>query len=176
MSAGGILCWERRLCVREWDWRCLGTAMEAKRLLEAKLAELGPARVGLALVLVVGSRSVEVLPADGAEAEAILAAHDLRRQRQSKGITGPALQVQVIALDVRRAHLVACPRLVNLARVHGHGLVRRLQAAHARTFELSAEAQAQGIAGAGGAGGVERGRDGAVLEVVALTPELEPVG
>src|ERR1700716_2941567 len=106
MPGAEIRCCERRLCVREWDCRCLGTAIEAKRLLEAKLAQLGPARVGLALVLVLGTRPVEVLAADRAQPQALIAADDLHRERQSERVARPALRVQVVALEVGRAHLV----------------------------------------------------------------------
>src|SRR4051794_12602433 len=112
MPGAEILCWERRLLVRAWLCRCLGTAMERERLLEPKLAELGPARVGLALVMVVGPRAIQVLPADRAQPQALLAAHDLRRQREGQGVARPGPHVELVVLHVRGSKLLRLARLV----------------------------------------------------------------
>src|SRR3954453_10352885 len=155
MPGAEILCWERRLCVRAWLCRCFGTAMERERLLEAKLAELGPARVGLALVVVVGPRAVQVLAADRAEAGAVLAAHDPSRQRERQRVTRPAPHVELVLIEVGRAKLVAGARLIHLARVHGNTLIGGFETAHARAFEGRLEAEPQRVTGARGARGVQ---------------------
>src|SRR5256885_790817 len=101
MPGGVILCCERRLFVRECDCFCFGTAIggavywpgdrrpeTGDRLLELQLAELRPARVRRELVVVLRVL-VEVLPALGADAAAVVAADDPRRKLQSQRIARP---------------------------------------------------------------------------------------
>jgi hypothetical protein len=83
----------------------------------------GPARVRLALVGVV-RRAVQVLAAHGAEAGAVLAADDLRRQGQRERVARPGAHVEVALVEVGRAELLAAARLVDLAGVDLDALVR----------------------------------------------------
>src|SRR6266550_2867660 len=78
--------------------------------------ERRPARVGLGLVVLV-RLGVQVLAADRAEAGAIEVAKDLVRQRERQRIACPAREVELVVVEVGRAHLVrlGCRRLI-LAR------------------------------------------------------------
>ena len=67
------------------------------RLLEVKLAEGGPARIGLALVGVAGSGRVQVLAAHDAEAQAVLGADDLGGEGEREGVPDPGRHVELVA-------------------------------------------------------------------------------
>src|SRR5215207_8848870 len=140
---------------------------------ELQLAQRRPAGVGLALVGVL-RRAVQVRAAHGAEPGAILAADDLRWERQGERVAGPAAHVEVALVEVGRAQLVAAAGLVDLAGVHLHRVARRLEAAHARAVELRAEAEAEGVP-AHRVRHVEPRVHLAALDVVALPAEVEPV-
>ena len=86
----------------------------ARLAVELELAQLGPARVGLALVLV--RLGVEVLAALRAQAGAVVAADDLGRQRERERVARPARagraprRVDVRASRARRRRRAGRPR------------------------------------------------------------------
>ena len=86
-------------------------------------------------------RVVQVLAADGAEPEAVLAADDLGRQGEGERVARPGVDVELVLLEVRRAEVLAPVGLVDLPRVDAHLVVRRLEAAHAGSVEAGLEAQ-----------------------------------
>ena len=91
---------------------------------ELQLGELRPARIGLGLVLVLGIL-VEVLPADRAQAAAVLAADDLRGSGERERVARPGAQVELVLRDVGRAQVLVAAGLVDLARVDLDGRARR---------------------------------------------------
>src|SRR5665648_384608 len=89
-----------------------------RRLFQVELAQLVPAWVGRALVDVLRTDLVEIGAAHRAQAGAVVLADDLRGKREHQGVTGPGVQVEAIAVDVRARELgIAGPAVVNLARV-----------------------------------------------------------
>ena len=92
-----LCCWAARgdevlmdAVADEFESPCSPRAAE---LLEAQLAQLGPARVGRALVRVPGL-VVEVRAALRAQARAVLAADDLVGQRERVGVARPLGEVE----------------------------------------------------------------------------------
>src|SRR5215207_144293 len=140
---------------------------------ELQLTQRGPAGVGLALVRVVG-RAVQVLAADRAQARAVLAADDLNRQRERQRVAGPGAHVEMPLVEVGRAQLIPAAGLVDLAGVHVHALVGRLEAADARPLEAGGKTQPERVA-ADGVRDVEPRLHGAALHLVALAAEVERV-
>src|SRR5579875_3313452 len=72
---------------RPWPVRLAGCAARAwPSAVEFDLGQLGPARVGFGLVVVIVTGRVEVGSADGAEAGALVAAEDRPREAQRERI------------------------------------------------------------------------------------------
>jgi protein-tyrosine phosphatase len=116
---------------------------------------------------------VEIGAADGAQSGAIWPAEHLHGERQGERIARPVLQVEQAVVEVGRLELLALARLRDLARIDLEAGGGGLETAHARTVQLSGEAQAQRIPIAGGARDVETGGKLIGRHLVALAGELE---
>ncbi len=145
------------------------------RLLEPQFGQLRPARIGLALVPVIGPRRAQIDAADGAQTGAIGPAQQRRREDERQRVTGPGMEIEDPALDVRRLELLALSRLGYLAGVDVEHRRCRLQATHARTHDRGVEPQSQRIAVPGGARDVEANRAQRRLDGIALTAEHKRV-
>jgi tRNA (cmo5U34)-methyltransferase len=118
---------------------------------------------------------VERLAADGAEAGAVVAAEGLRGKRQNEGVVGPAAEIEVSVDDVRAAELLVFGgRLVYLAGVDLEIGCRLLEAANARTGQLSGVAKPERISG-GCPGDVESRLASTTGRRVGLAAELDRV-
>src|SRR5215211_174509 len=107
-----------------------------------ELAERGPARVGLDLVVRVPLH-VEVLPADRAEPGAVGAAEDLVGQPEDERVPRPGGEVETVVHDVRRPQLLGFAGARRLVLPRDDPLLdhRLLEAAEARPVEASDEPQ-----------------------------------
>src|SRR3954452_8462343 len=103
--------------------------------LEAQFAQLGPARVGGAVVVVLRAGRVEVLAALRAEAGALRRAQHLDRQRERVGVVRPRAEVELLVVHIRARELLAAARLMYLADVDARHRRGVLEAAHARPGE-----------------------------------------
>ena len=84
---------------------------------------------------------VQVLPAHGAEARAVLAAEDLLGELERDGVTCPGAELEVVVRDVVGVQLVGSRRVevVELARANaGHDLCEA-EAAHAGARQVRLE-------------------------------------
>lgn len=145
------------------------------RLLEPQFRQLRPARIGLAVVPVIGARGVEIDAADRAQPSAVGPAQHRRRERQRQRIARPGVEIEDPALDVRRLEFLSLSRLGHLARVDAEYGRRRLQAAHARTRQGGVEPQSQRVAIPRRPRDVEANRAEWRLDGIALAAEHERV-
>src|SRR6476469_5623935 len=98
---------------------------------------------------------VEGLAADRAEAGAVGPADDASGEGEDGGVVGPAADVELVLGDVWAAQFrIVGPGLVDLPRLDVEVEAGRLEAAHARAFEVDREGDLEGEAVAG-AGDVE---------------------
>src|SRR4029079_8174976 len=134
--------------------------------------QLLPAGIDLLLAALVLNPLLQANAAARAQAVAVRPAQDLGRQGEDEGVAGPGLDVELVAVDVVRAQLVAARRLVVLRGLHGHVHRGVLEAAEARAADVSLEPELQ-VDAARRALEIERRTGGGRIDDVGLAAHLE---